>query len=194
MLSRVGNGWMVAVVLVLMGCQEEEEVYAQEPGDANGAALALAVEGKVFAFVPEESASEKEEEAGGRPTPEPSPTPAVPDQVTVAIFSNCRNGEACLSYGVYEPDTGRKEFVTATCALNAIPEGYAGGCYTFSGFEWESFCQSKIDTTASDVVVKIQFPYQDWITFTEAPYALSGNSDCVELENAPSPPPNMEER
>ena len=192
-MRRVGNGWIVAAALVLMGCQEEEEAYAPDPGNANGEALALAVEGKVFANLPEAPASVVEEGGGGRPTPEPTPTPQVPDQVTLAIFSNCQTGEACLSYGVYEPDTERKAFVTATCALDAAPEGYEGTCYTFSDFQWSKFCDTKIETTAIDVVVKIQFPYQDWIVFSEAPYAVSGSSDCVELGNAPSPPPIVEE-
>ncbi len=189
-----GTRWAVVVAaLLLLRCQgdEDDQALSPDPGDANGAALALAVEGKVFAAVPE-VAAETTDGGGTRPTPEPTPTPAVPSQVTLAIFSNCQNGEACLSYGVYEPDTGRKEFVSATCALDTKAEGFEGRCYTFSEFTWSDFCEVAIFVGEEPTTVKIQLEGQDWVKFAEVPYAVEGDSDCVEFEHAPSPPPILE--
>ena len=199
-MSRTGPWWaMVAVALWMVACQQEDDTdeFVPEPGDANGEALALAVEGKVFAATPE---AEAVVSGGGNrptpspsPTPVPSPTPAVPDQVTLAIFTNCRNGEACLSYGVYEPDTGRKEFVSATCAMNTSMDGFEGTCWTFTEFEWNKFCDASIDVTETNTVVKIKLVGQVPITFHEADYVVNGDSDCVDLGTSPSPPPFVEE-
>ena len=191
-MSRAGTRWVVVVaVLGMLACHEEEEASVPEPGDANGDALALAVEGKVFAA--SEAESVVSEGGGSRPTPVPSPTPSAPEQVTLAIFSNCRTGEACLSYGVYEPDTGRKAFVTATCAMNSAVDGFGGECWTVSDFEWVEFCKVTINVSGTNPVVKIQLIDQGSLTFYESDYVVKGDSDCAELGPAPSPPPFVEE-
>ncbi len=192
-MDRAGIRWVALVAAVLVfACQEEEDVFTPEPGDANAGALALLLEGKVFA-APQDEVAELSAGDGLRPTPDPTPTPSVPDRVTLAIFSDCRTGEACLSYGVYEPDTGRKEFVTATCSFSAFMDGYAGECYTFDQFEWDEFGTVEVEVLESETVVNIELEGQDKVTFTEAPYVVSGSSDCVAFEHAPSPPPHIDD-
>ncbi len=98
-----------------------------------------------------------------------------------------------MTYGVFEPDTGRKAFVTATCAFDTGVDGFSGTCYTFDGTDWTEFRDATIDVSTSSTIVKIQLKGQQRITFYEADYAVDGDSDCLELGASPSPAPFTEQ-
>lgn len=112
-----------SVAIAIYACGGTD--YGDEPGagDANGVALEFAVGGKIYAeAVP---ASDVEEGPTSRPTPEPTSTPhPVPDQVYVAALTGCKDGQACLTYGLYEPDSGRLATAVFSCAMSDSPGGY----------------------------------------------------------------------
>ncbi len=77
-MRRAGVRWAIVVGIVwMMACQHEDDTSVPEPGDANGDALALAVEGKVFAAT--DVSADTVEGGGTHPTPVPSPTPGLVD-------------------------------------------------------------------------------------------------------------------
>ena len=182
---------LMLTCIAVYACSGGGDEVDPAPGDASGANLVLQLDGKTFARAsqPASSTVEQPPTPGPRPSPEPTATPVpVPEELEFVTFTGCKTGQACLSKGVFDPQTGRLEYVTATCAMYDASYGYRGECYTYENEAWREFCTVKV-YIGDQTSVRLNVGGQEEVEFKELDFAVNVNAACEDLTGNGSPRP-----